>query len=62
MSYRDFFNCFALPSTDSVEIKNKIDFKIDQDDIMWDKLLNWIYLIKVVGLKNASPAQILEKY
>ena len=37
--------------------------KIDQDDIMWDKLveLDLFSRIKKVGLKNATPAQILEK-
>jgi saccharopine dehydrogenase-like NADP-dependent oxidoreductase len=37
--------------------------KIDQDDIMWDKLLELDLFNpnKKVGLKNATPAQILEK-
>jgi saccharopine dehydrogenase-like NADP-dependent oxidoreductase len=64
MSYRDFFNSF-LPyhPTDSVEIKTRLILKIDQDDIMWDKLLelDLFNKNKIVGLKNASPAQILEK-
>jgi saccharopine dehydrogenase-like NADP-dependent oxidoreductase len=36
---------------------------IEQDDIMWDKLLELDLFNpnKIVGLKNASPAQILEK-
>ena len=40
MSYRQFVNSF-LPyhPTDSVEIKMRLILKIDQDDIMWDKLL-----------------------
>jgi hypothetical protein len=40
MSYRQFVNSF-LPyhPTDSVEIKTRLILKIDQDDIMWDKLL-----------------------
>ena len=40
MSYRTFVNSF-LPyhPTDSVEIKTRLILKIDQDDIMWDKLL-----------------------
>ena len=39
MSYRDFVNSF-LPyhPTDSVEIKTRLILKIDQDDIMWDRL------------------------
>jgi saccharopine dehydrogenase-like NADP-dependent oxidoreductase len=49
--------------TDSVEIKMRLILKIDQDDIMWDKLLELDLFnpIKKVGLKNATPAQILEK-
>ena len=64
MSYRQFVNSF-LPyhPTDSVEIKMRLILKIDQDDIMWDKLLELDLFNpdKKVGLKNASPAQILEK-
>ncbi|TDE05844.1 saccharopine dehydrogenase family protein [Flavobacterium sandaracinum] len=64
MSYREFVNSF-LPyhPTDSVEIKTRLILKIDQDDIMWDKLLelDLFNRDKIVGLKNATPAQILEK-
>jgi saccharopine dehydrogenase-like NADP-dependent oxidoreductase len=64
MSYRQFTNAF-LPyhPTDSVEIKMRLILKIDQDDIMWDKLLELSLFndTKIVGLKNATPAQILEK-
>jgi saccharopine dehydrogenase-like NADP-dependent oxidoreductase len=64
MSYRQFVNSF-LPyhPTDSVEIKMRLILKIDQDDIMWDKLveLDLFNSNKKVGLKNATPAQILEK-
>jgi saccharopine dehydrogenase-like NADP-dependent oxidoreductase len=64
MSYRQFVNSF-LPyhPTDSVEIKTRLILKIDQDDIMWDKLLelDLFNRNKKVGLKNATPAQILEK-
>jgi saccharopine dehydrogenase-like NADP-dependent oxidoreductase len=64
MSYRKFVNSF-LPyhPTDSVEIKVRLILKIDQDDIMWDKLveLDLFNPKKIVGLKNATPAQILEK-
>ena len=64
MSYRNFVNAF-LPyhPTDSVEIKTRLILKIDQDDIMWDKLLelDLFNSNKIVGLKNATPAQILEK-
>ena len=64
MSYRQFVNSF-LPyhPTDSVEIKMRLILKIDQDDIMWDKLLELDLFNpkKKIGLKNATPAQILEK-
>jgi saccharopine dehydrogenase-like NADP-dependent oxidoreductase len=64
MSYRQFVNSF-LPyhPTDSVEIKMRLILKIDQDDSMWDKLLelDLFNRDKKVGLKNATPAQILEK-
>lgn len=64
MSYRQFFNSF-LPyhPTDSVEIKTRLILKIDQDDIMWDKLLelDMFNPDKKVNLPNATPAQILEK-
>ena len=64
MTYRQFVNSF-LPyhPTDSVELKMRHVLKIDQDDIMWDKLveLDLFSRIKKVGLKNATPAQILEK-
>ncbi len=64
ISYREFTNLF-LPyhPTDSVEIKLRLQLGIDQDDIMWDKLLELDLFNphKIVGLKNATPAQILEK-
>lgn len=64
MSYRDFVNAFLPYSpTDSVELKMRHYLKIDQDDIMWDKLmeLNLFSKDKKVGLKSATPAQILQK-
>jgi saccharopine dehydrogenase-like NADP-dependent oxidoreductase len=64
MSYRDFLNSF-LPyhPTDSVEIKTRLALGIEQDDIMWDKLLelDLFNAKKIVGLKEATPAQILER-
>lgn len=64
MSYREFTNLF-LPyhPTDSVEIKLRLQLGMDQDDVMWDKLLELDIFNpnKIVGLKNATPAQILEK-
>lgn len=64
LSYRDFINLFLPYSpTDSVEIKTRLQLGIEQDDIMWDKLLE-VDLFnpnKKVGLKDATPAQILER-
>jgi saccharopine dehydrogenase-like NADP-dependent oxidoreductase len=64
MSFREFTNSF-LPyhPTDSVEIKTRMALNIEQDDIMWDKLLelDLFNSNKIVGLKNATPAQILER-
>ena len=64
MSYRDFTNLFlAYSPTDSVELKLRSYLKIDQDDIMWEKLieLDIFNPTKKIGLKNATPAQILQK-
>lgn len=64
MSYRDFVNAFLPYSpTDSVELKFRHALKIDQDDIVWDKFeeLDIFNPNKKVGLKNATPAQILQK-
>jgi saccharopine dehydrogenase-like NADP-dependent oxidoreductase len=64
ISYREFVNLF-LPyhPSDSVEIKTRLTLGIEQDDIMWDKLLELDLFNpkKIVGLKDATPAQILEK-
>jgi len=64
MSYREFINSF-LPfnTTDSVEMKTRYQLGIEQDDIQWEKLveLDIFNPNKIVGLKNATPAQILEK-
>lgn len=64
MSYRSFVNSFLPYSpTDSVELKLRYQLKIDQDDIVWEKLeeLDIFSSSKKVGLKNATPAQILQK-
>ncbi len=64
MTYRDFTNSFlAYAPHDSVELKLRHYLKIDQDDIVWDKLLEiGIFdASKKVELKNATPAQILQK-
>ncbi len=63
MSYREFVNLFLPYSpTDSVELKMRHYLKIDQDDIMWGKLLdlNIFDDSKKIPLKNASPAQMLQ--
>jgi saccharopine dehydrogenase-like NADP-dependent oxidoreductase len=64
MSYRDFTNLFlAYSPTDSVELKLRSYLKIDQDDVMWEKLLELDIFnpSKKIGLKDASPAQMLQK-
>ncbi|MDG1013770.1 MAG: saccharopine dehydrogenase C-terminal domain-containing protein [Flavobacteriaceae bacterium] len=64
MSYREFINSFLPYSpTDSVELKLRYKLKIDQDDVLWEKLeeLDIFNANKKVMLKNASPAQILQK-
>ena len=64
MSYREFVNSFLPYSpTDSVELKFRHNLKIDQDDIMWEKLLelDLFNAHKKVGLPNATPAQMLQK-
>jgi saccharopine dehydrogenase-like NADP-dependent oxidoreductase len=64
MSYRDFVNLFlAYSPSDSVELKLRSYLKIDQDDIMWEKLveLDIFNPKKKIGLKNATPAQMLQK-
>lgn len=64
MSYRDFVNSFLPYSpTDSVELKMRHSLKIDQDDIMWEKLLELDLFNenKKIGLDNATPAQMLQK-
>lgn len=64
MSYRDFVNSFLPYSpTDSVELKMRHELKIDQDDIMWGKLLelDLFNAHKKAGIKNGTPAQILQK-
>ncbi len=64
MTYRDFVNAFLPYSpSDSVELKLRHSLKIDQDDIMWEKLLELDLFNdeKIVGLEKATPAQILQK-
>ena len=64
MTYRDFTNSFlAYHPTDTVELKLRHYLKIDQDDIIWDKLMELNIFSKTdkVELKSATPAQILQK-
>ena len=64
MSYRDFVNLFlAYSPSDSVELKLRSYLKIDQDDVMWEKLveLDLFNPEKKIGLQNATPAQMLQK-
>ena len=64
MSYREFTNSF-LPYKphDSVELKLRHYLKIDQDDVIWEKLLELDIFnsAKIVGIKDATPAQILQR-
>jgi len=64
MSYREFVNSFLPYSpTDSVELKMRYSLKIDQDDLMWEKLLELDIFNnkKKIGIKDATPAQALQK-
>jgi saccharopine dehydrogenase-like NADP-dependent oxidoreductase len=64
MTYREFTNAFlAYHPTDSVELKLRSYLKIDQDDLIWEKLveLDLFHPTKKIGLKNATPAQMLQK-
>jgi len=64
MSHRDYVNSFLPYSpTDSVELKFRHALKIDQDDIVWDKFLELDLFSpdKKVGIKDATPAQALQK-
>ena len=64
MSYRDFVNSFLPYSlTDTVELKLRHNLKIDQDDIMWEKLveLDLFNPNKKIGIPNATPARALQR-
>jgi len=63
MSNREFVNLFLPYSpTNTVELKLRHYLKIDQDDVMWEKLkeLNLFDPHKKIKVKNATPAQILQ--
>ncbi|MCB0455370.1 MAG: saccharopine dehydrogenase NADP-binding domain-containing protein [Aequorivita sp.] len=64
MSYREFVNLFLPYSpSDSVELKLRHALKIDQDDLMWEKLeeLDLFTKEKTLGIKDATPAMGLQK-
>lgn len=63
MTHRGFINTFlAYHPTDSVELKLRQYLGIAQDDVdLWEKLESTgIFSTEKVGLKNASPAKILQ--
>jgi saccharopine dehydrogenase-like NADP-dependent oxidoreductase len=64
MSKRDFINAF-LPyhPYDSVELKLRYQLRIDQDDVIWDKLV-WLGIFDDTKLdlkEDITPAQFLQK-
>jgi len=64
MTKRDFINSF-LPfhPYDSVELKLRYQLRIDQDDIIWDKLV-WLGIFedeKFDFKEDVTPAQFLQK-
>lgn len=64
MTYREFTNSFlSYHPSDTVEIKLRHAQKIDQDDVIWDKLveIGLFDATRKIGIKNATPAQALEK-
>ena len=64
MSYRDFVNLFlGYSPSDSVELKLRSYLNIEQDDVMWAKLveLDLFNPKKKIGLTNATPAKMLQK-
>ena len=63
MTHRQFINLFlAYNRHDSVELKLKHYLKLEQDDVdIWEKLeYTGIFSSEKIGLKNATPAQILQ--
>jgi saccharopine dehydrogenase-like NADP-dependent oxidoreductase len=64
LSYREYVNLFLPYSpTDSVDLKLRHTLKIDQDDLMWDKLLDLDIFNneKKIGIPSATPAKALQK-
>ena len=63
MTNRDFINSFlGYNPNDSVELKLRHYLGIEQDDYVWEKLI-WLGIFNntKIGLKNATPAQMLQK-
>ncbi len=63
MTYRQYLNAFlAYHPTDRVEIKLMQYLGLQQDDVALMEKLEWLDLFsnKKIGLKNATPAQILQ--
>ena len=64
ITYRQYVNLFLPYSpNDSVKLKFRHSLKIDQDDLIWEKLeeLDIFNKTKTLGIKNATPAQALQK-
>lgn len=64
MSYREFVNLYLPYSpSDSVELKLRHALRIEQDDLMWEKLeeLDLFNKNKKLGIKDATPAMALQK-
>lgn len=64
MTHRDFINSFlAYNPHDSVELKLRYYLQIEQDDVIWDKLV-WLGIFDHTPLnlkEDATPAQILQQ-
>lgn len=64
MSYREFVNLFLPYSpSDTIELKFRHALKMDQDDLMWEKLeeLDLFAKNKTLDIKDATPAMGLQK-
>ena len=63
MTNREFINSFlAYNPHDSVELKFRYHLGIEQDDYIWEKFISLGIFDEIkIGLKNATPAQILQK-
>lgn len=64
LTYREYVNLFLPYSpSDTVELKLRHALRIDQDDLMWDKLedLEILAKDKKIGIKDATPAMALQK-